>query len=114
MFQIRPVLGGTTRWVNRRRLVLDPRQVDESFRDAFPVPFNDSSIEGDVSNCGSSSYDCDSEDDIPDWFYLGKEPKEVVVEPEIVQSVRRSTRSTRGLNRNPHRLPSSAVTGLPM
>ena len=38
MFQIHPVIGGTTKWVNRHRLVLDPCQVDESFYNAFPVP----------------------------------------------------------------------------
>ena len=49
VYQIRPVLDGNTKWVNRRQLVLDPRQVEESFHDAFPVPLYESSIEGDVS-----------------------------------------------------------------
>ena len=110
IFQIRPVLGGSAKWVNRRRLTLDPRAV-ESFSDKFPTPDVEIDLIHQYYYQSSEDNDSDesSDDDVPNWLFLTR-GQERSVEP---RPVRRSTRSTRGINRNPFRLPSSAITGLP-
>ena len=111
VYQIRPVLCGHTKWVNRRRLTLDPRVVSELFSNTFPVSVtdnNDMSLEG--SDNDSDSDSDDSDDDVPYWLLLARGQER----PVHSKTIRRSTRSTRGVNRNPFRLPTSAVTGLPV
>ena len=111
LFEIRPALGGVTSWVNRRRVILDPWQMAESLSEIFPVPLHDGNEEH-LSHSDSSESN-DSEEDVP--VYLQFERRDSV--PQAVtlsQPLRRSSRSTRGINRNPFRLPESAVTGLPV
>ena len=57
-----------------------------------------------------SYYSDDSDDEVPYWLFLARD-RERTVEPK---TGRHPTRSTRGVNHNPFRLPTSAVTRLPI
>ena len=115
VWQIRPVLGGRTNWVNRRRLIVDPRQMGESI-DILPIPSDpngnsDKEMELSPDADGRSDDDSnDSDDDVPIWLYVTSSE----TGSQNAKQLRRSTRSTRGKNPNPFRLPTSAITGLPV
>ena len=129
VYQIRPISGGEARWVNRRRLVEDPRQEDRGIDKIFPYPLDDVEAERELrrhvddnmddvdvdidTSRNDDDGDSDDEDDIPGWLYLSNKQGLRNSEPEVEAPVRRSARNNKGVNRNPFRLPTSSITGLP-
>ena len=109
VYEIRPVMGGGSKWVNRRQLVIDPRGVDEE----VPVEFLPNIMNDDYEEMNTPP-DCDQDEEDEDdedypsfrWIYDGSVPQEG-------QGPRRSARTSKGVNRNPGRIPTSVITGLP-
>ena len=120
LYNIQPALGGVTKWVNRRRIIADPRQENDGLDGILPYP--DVAELGRGINIGNdvihqSSDDDDDDDDEEDDHENGytlswKELPHHVIDAGVTEP-RRSSRINKGVNPNPGRLPMSAITGLP-
>ena len=119
LYEVRPIMGGASRWVNRRQLVPDPRgREEEVLRDVLP-DVGDEDEPGppeDRTDQEALSDDDDDDDDGEDdyhnsfkWIYSTSH--DVGLESE--GRPRRSERVSKGINPYPGRLPVSAITGLP-
>lgn len=112
LYEVRPAMGGDSKWVNRRHLVLDPRRIEtDVLEEVLPDHVEDAVLLS-TDNEDDEDDDQDSEEDdfyqSFQWVYAGKEN-----DPNLEERPRRSSRATKGVSRNPHRLPSSVITGLP-
>ena len=101
LYQIRPASGGELKWVNRRQLVVDPRGVVEEEPDV-----RDRSPESE-DHVTSSSSDDEFESDDDDLGIVRLQLQQDECEREEELQPRRSSRSTRGVHRNPAHLPTS-------
>ena len=98
VYEIRPSGGGGAKWVNRRRLVKDPRDyvdemLDES-EESLPEENESQQEHGDISS------DEDSTDEENEFW----SPFRTLTVP---RPARRSARRGRGTHGNIHRLPTS-------
>ena len=126
LYEVRPVLGGASRWVNRRQLIIDPRERDqEVLQDVLPDFVQDTECELDQHETQSNEVlhedeiihddnDDDDHDDYHDPFqWMYSTPQGDSSESTSGSGLRRSDRVSKGVNPNPGRLPVSSVTGLP-
>lgn len=107
-FRIRPAMGGTPKWVNRQRLILDPRRIEDLEVPPFPFPsvWSDSDEASDEGSGSGSDTELDPESsDECQWLFQMEIPE---VAPPAECPLRRSTRTTRGRHRNLYNLPTPA------
>lgn len=114
LFKIRPAMGGVPKWVNRRRLILDPRAEVNELDEVLPDDGRDdidNDHENDVEESDSSSDEDDdsSDDDDQNDFQWIFEEAQATVNKDI-PGPRRSSRSSKGAHSNPHHLPRSCVS----
>ncbi|PIK40533.1 putative transposon Ty3-I Gag-Pol polyprotein [Apostichopus japonicus] len=116
VYSIRPLLGGAVRTVNRRLLILDPRQPFPYLpgEDSQDIPEDVVAEEGDLEPDDWGDDDVDEDMDrhtlIPYWMF--HEPRREETTPQAdppCQSIRRSARTTKGQHSNPTHLPRSSI-----
>ena len=106
--EIRPILGGPSRWVNRKMIILDPRQHNV-------VEGPDIDLVDDEAEQTSSSSEEEPEE-LPNLYLLYDPPDELDPPPELPPEphpeesvLRRSERTTKGQHSNVHKELRSAV-----
>ena len=121
VYAIRPVKGGNEKVVNRRLLRVDPVVQNHVEELSSKERGENSGVRVDEEKVGESPCNTDSSDDseseeIIMMGFTQRENQESDVDREkvgepatVVPVLRRSTRSTRGRNLNPFRLPQSSV-----
>jgi transposase InsO family protein len=116
VYSIRPVSGGPVRTINRKLLILDPRQSEPNLKlPDFGQEMDETSSDSDdqVSLCSNESINNVKSDSEPEEItYRFAFRHEAIDEPEEpvsdVPLVRRSNRANRGIHRNINHLPKSA------
>ena len=101
VLQIKPLLGGKSKWVNREMVILDPRQEVE-------IPSTQEIKWPDFPQSETSESDSDSDNDEIYWEMLPNAPEpeqETPPSPPDQHAPPRSTRVTRGQHSNVHNLP---------
>ena len=108
--EIRPAMGGPSRWINRKMLVIDPREASVTLEPPNEL-LSDSvlgldDLEDSVSGSGESS---DQDEPEFQFVYEPNPPDRADVEDVINQPeetfLRRSQRATKGQHSNPFREP---------
>nr|XP_054752577.1 uncharacterized protein LOC129258313 [Lytechinus pictus] len=113
VYSIRPLHGGTLKTVNRKLLIADPRTQELcDLADSHPNHIRQSSDETGSLSSESETGEFNSDDDRDDWFQYHPPSfnTEENARPENYQNLRRSSRVTKGVHRNPYHLPRSTLS----
>ena len=118
LYEIRPALGGQSRWVNAKMIIPDPRGIsdvcDDSDFDSVPLIELPESSDSEASDSESDEFD------MPYLYSTQTVDPPVEIEPIIEpideqpipvprSSPRRSSRSTKGQHSNPYAQPKSVL-----
>ena len=118
LYEIRPALGGQSRWVNAKMIIPDPRGIsdicDDSDFDSIPLIELPESSDSEASDSESDEFD------MPYLYSTQTVDPPVEIEPIIEPideqpipvprpSPRRSSRSTKGQHSNPYAQPKSVL-----
>ena len=117
VYEVKPAMGGTSRWVNRRQLIPDPREEEHDVIGGFlpEIPSRDEDQwQGGgnrhvVDDDDDDDYDGedDEDSDLHHHFRYTYAPPSQAEETSVVEQC------DPGPHRNPGRLPVSAISGLP-
>ena len=114
VYSIRPAMGGPVRTVNRKLLILDPRQVEAELPDFYMEDDNSDTELGKVASSDESDIELEQGPyyvrvlPLPAPPRFEEEPGNVEQDRVVVLvGPRRSTRQNKGVHTNPQHLPRS-------
>ena len=117
IYEVKPFMGGVSRWVNRRQLIIDPRgREQEVLRDVLPNPIHDAGRgldplldpgDEEIFEEDNISDDDDGDDYHTTFQWVYSTPAVADGSESAGDSgPRRSSRVSKGVNPNPGRLQS--------